>query len=138
MSIAVVTRAFRARQELGDKAKKKKQYGAAIYHYAKATKTLNRRAEKYKREDQGETVKEENLNEDAISHLQKVKAFQTDKPLYHKDGSQTKVDPTTANALLTVHGALEPHNQKKMADALEHSKAKFHRILDFTWKKVAE
>jgi hypothetical protein len=78
------------------------------------------------------------LNEDAISHLQKVKAFQTDKPLYHKDGSQTRIDPTTANALLTVHGALHPDNRKKFADALEHSQPKFHKMLDFAWKQVRE
>lgn len=78
----------------------------------------------------------EELNEDAISHLQKVKAFATDKPLYHKDGSQTKVDPTTANALLTVHGALHPDNRKKFADALEHSQPKFHKMLDFAWRQV--
>jgi len=78
------------------------------------------------------------INEDAISHLQKVKAFQTDKPLYHKDGSQTRIDPTTANALLTVHGALHPDNRKKFADALEHSQPKFHKMLDFAWKQVRE
>ena len=78
------------------------------------------------------------IQEDAISHLQKVKAFQTDKPLYHKDGSQTRIDPTTANALLTVHGALHPDNRKKFADALEHSQPKFHKMLDFAWKQVRE
>lgn len=83
----------------------------------------------------GKPLKEE-LNEDAISHLQKVKTFGTDKPLYHKDGSQTKVDPTTANALLTVHQALHPDNRKKFADALEHSKPKFHKMLSFAWAQV--
>lgn len=83
-------------------------------------------------------VKEEVIHEDAISHLQKVKAFKTNTPLYHKDGSQTKVDPTTAHALLTVHGSLHPDNQKKMADALEHSQRKFNRILDFSWKQIHE
>lgn len=78
----------------------------------------------------------ESLNEDAISHLRKVKEFHTSTPLRHKDGTQTRVDPTTANALLTVHDALHPDNQKKMSDALEHSKAKFHRMLDFAWKSV--
>lgn len=83
-----------------------------------------------------EDVIEGVLTEDAISHLKKVKEFGTDKPLYHKDGSQTRVDPTTAHALLTVHGALHPDNQKKFSDALEHSKAKFHKVLDFAWKQV--
>jgi hypothetical protein len=78
----------------------------------------------------------QNLDEGAISHLEKVKAFGADKPLYHKDGTQTKVDPQTAHALLTVHGALHPDNQKKMADAMEHSKVKFHKIVDFAWRQV--
>lgn len=82
------------------------------------------------------SVKEDVVQEDVLSHLQRVKAFQTDKPLRHKDGSQTKIDPTTANALLTVHGALHPDNQKKFSDALEHSKPKFHKMLDFAWKQV--
>jgi hypothetical protein len=78
----------------------------------------------------------EDLYEGVMSHLERVKSFQTDKPLYHHDGSQTKIDPQTANALLTVHKALHPDNQKKMADAMEHSKGKFHKIVDFAWKQV--
>lgn len=81
-------------------------------------------------------VKEEVIQEDAISHLQKVKAFATDKPLYHKDGSQTRIDPTTAHALLSVHDSLHPDNRKKFADHLEHSQTKFHKMLDFAWKQV--
>jgi len=87
----------------------------------------------YRPEEMNEAVE---LTENAISHLQKVKAFATDKPLYHKDGTQTRVDPTTANALLTVHSALHPDNRKQFADALEHSKGKFNRMLDFTWRQV--
>lgn len=82
------------------------------------------------------TVKEEVIQEGVLSHLERVKSFQTDKPLFHHDGSQTKIDPQTANALLTVHGALHPTNQKKFTDALEHSKTKFHKMVDFSWKQV--
>jgi len=78
----------------------------------------------------------EQLHEDAISHLHSVKEFQTTKPLRHKNGQQTKVDPTTAKALLTVHGALNDENKKKFSDHLEHSKEKFHKMVDFAWKQV--
>lgn len=82
------------------------------------------------------TERVDSLNEDAISHLKKVVAFKTSTPLYHKDGTQTKIDPQTANALLTVHKSLHPDNQKKFADALEYSKPQFARMLDFAWKQV--
>jgi hypothetical protein len=81
-------------------------------------------------------VTEEVVQENAISHLKKVVAFKTSTPLNHKDGTKTRIDPTTASALLTVHGALHPDNQKKFADALEHSKPHFARMLDFAWKQV--
>jgi len=71
-----------------------------------------------------------------MSHLERVKSFQTDKPLFHHDGTQTKIDPQTANALLTVHAALHPDNQKKFASSLEHSKDKFHKMVNFAWKQV--
>lgn len=77
-----------------------------------------------------------NLQEDAISHLRKVVNFETNTALKHKDGKQTKVDPTTAKALLTVHDALSKENQPKFAEHLEKSKDHFHRMVEFTWKQV--
>lgn len=74
--------------------------------------------------------------EGAIYHLHKVTQFETSAPLKHKDGTRTKVDPTTAKALLTVHAALSDDNKKKFADHLEKSKDHFHRMVDFTWKQV--
>ena len=76
------------------------------------------------------------IQEDAISHLKKVVAFKTSTPLYHKDGTQTKIDPQTANALLTVHNSMNPENQRKFADHLEHSKPKLAKMLDFAWKQI--
>jgi len=103
-------------------------------HFVKAAKTDARMKKKF---SVGvDDLREEIIQEDVISHLQKVRDFKTSKPLYHKDGSQTRIDPTTANALLTVHGALHPDNRKKFSDALEHSKGKFNRMLDFSWKNV--
>jgi len=181
ISIPLATAAMRERTKRGKEAIKKGDYRSATQHLKKATKTLDRRSEKYRREDRGEVVqegrrretreeatarfererkdfikkdkeerriaalpkkinqaplKEEELSEDAISHLQRVKEFHTNLPLKHKDGTQTQVDPTTAHALLTVHQALHPDNRKKYADALEHSKSKFHKMLDFAWSNV--
>jgi len=136
ISIPVASRAYHARQQRGLDAMNKGDYSTALPHFKKALTTMRLRSKKYEREVKVETVKEDVIQEDVISHLQKVKAFATNKPLYHKDGSQTRVDPTTANALLTVHGALHPDNRKKFADALEHSKGKFNRMLDFTWRQV--
>lgn len=94
-------------------------------------KKIERNDEKSRKE----SVKE-SLKEDAISHLQKVREFKTNEPLHHKDGSGSMIDPTTAHALLTVHGALHPDNQKKFSDALEHSHARMMRTIDFAWKQV--
>jgi hypothetical protein len=103
-------------------------------HFVKAAKTDARMKKKF---SVGvDDLREEIIQEDVISHLQKVRDFKTSKPLYHKDGSQTRLDPTTANALLTVHGALHPDNRKKFTDELEHSQPKFHKMLDFAWKSV--
>jgi len=79
---------------------------------------------------------EEVLEEDAISHLRSVKEFHTAKSLRHDDGSSTKVDPTTAHALLTVHDSLNDENKKKFSLLLKKSKPHFHKMLDFTWKSV--
>jgi len=136
ISIPVATRAHNKRQNQGAAAVKKGDYTAALPLLKKAFATHRLRSKKYEREDKGETVKEEVIQEDAISHLQKVKAFKTSEPLRHKDGSQTKVDPTTAHALLTVYHGLHADNRKKYIDSLEHSQPKFHKVLDFAWKQV--
>jgi hypothetical protein len=141
ISTELSTRAYHARQKRGREALKQKDYKGATSHFRKAMRTVDLRAKKYKKEHMGGLVRESDLqersiNEDVISHLQKVKAFQTSAPLKHKDGSQTKVDPTTASMLLKVHGALHPDNQKKFTDHLEHSKPKFSKMLDFGWRNI--
>lgn len=136
ISIPKASQAYHARQQQGLDAMNKGHYGAALPHFKKALDTMRHRSKKYEREDKGETVKESVIAEDAISHLQRVRSFKTSQPLNHKDGTKTKVDPTTANALLTVHAALHPDNKQKFADSLEHSQPKFHKMLDFAWKSV--
>jgi len=83
----------------------------------------------------------QNLDEEAAEHgviqrLRNIKDFHAIKHITHADGSTTHVDPTTAHALLTVHDALHPDNQKKFADHLGHSAIKFNRMVDFAWKSV--
>lgn len=138
ISIPKASQAYHARQQQGLDAMNKGHYGAALPHFKKALDTMRHRSKKYEREDKGETVKESVIAEDAISHLQRVRSFKTSQPLNHKDGTKTKVDPTTANALLTVHAALHPDNKQKFADSLEHSQGKFNRMCDFSWKQVHE
>lgn len=99
-------------------------------------KNRKQRWSAYKASTPKADLQKEELNEDAISHLTRVKNFETNTSLRHKDGSQTKVDPTTATMLLKVHGALQPDNQQKFAHHLEHSKQQFNKMLDFGWRQV--
>lgn len=74
--------------------------------------------------------------EGVIARLRNIRDFHSIKHVRHADGTKTHVDPTTAHALLTVHDALKPEHQEKFAQHLEHSKPKFHKMLDFTWTQV--
>lgn len=76
------------------------------------------------------------VNENVIEQLRSIKQFHALKHIKHDDGSKTHVDPTTAHALLTVHDALKPEHQVKFVQHLQHSKPKFHKMLDFAWKQV--
>lgn len=78
----------------------------------------------------------ESLHEGVIDRLKHIRDFHAVNHIEHDDRTRTRVDPTTANALLTVHAALKPEHQEKFAQHLQHSKAKFHKMLDFTWKQV--
>ena len=84
------------------------------------------------------SMKEESVevNEDVMSHLHKVMIEVTDTPLWFQDGTSVKVDPTTAQALLTVHEALDSQNQLKFARLVGQSHDQFSKMLDFSWKHV--
>jgi len=136
ISIPVAKKAYHARQNLGIKAMNKGDYKTALPQFHKALKTQRLLSKKYERDDKGETVKEAVIQEDAISHLQKAQLGHIDKPLYHKDGSQTHTDPTTAKALLMVHKDLTTSNQKAFADCLETSSREFTRMKKFAWDQL--
>jgi hypothetical protein len=103
----------------------------AHYHHSQGTDPQDA-ARKYV------TSHSEHLNEDhdPIGVLRGIRDGHAMEHVKHHDGTKTRVDHVTAHALLTVHDALSPDNQKKMSDAIGHSKAKFHRIVDFAWKQV--
>ena len=79
---------------------------------------------------------EEAAEHGVIQRLRNIKDFHAIKHITHADGTKTHVDPTTAHALLTVHDALKPEHQAKFVQHLEHSKPKFHKMLDFAWSSV--
>jgi hypothetical protein len=72
----------------------------------------------------------------AIPHLQRITKFETNEPMRHKDTQRSRVDPTTAKALLTVHDSLSDKNKKTFVDHLEHSREKFNKMVDFAWSQV--
>ncbi len=76
------------------------------------------------------------LKESVIDQLKHIKDFHAMSHITHADKTRTHVDPTTASVLLKVHDALHPDNREKFAAHLEHSKPKFHKMLDFAWKQV--
>jgi hypothetical protein len=78
---------------------------------------------------------EETIEENAMDSLKKIVSRQTAETIRLADGSRLKVDMTTANALLGVHGALNIHNQKKMADTLNSNKAGFAKMSKFAFKQ---
>lgn len=75
------------------------------------------------------------LEENAMDSLKKIVSRQTAETIRLADGSRLQVDMTTANALLGVHGALNIHNQKKMADTLNSNKAGFAKMAKFAFKQ---
>lgn len=98
-----------------------------------ATKNLQ---SEYVPED-GEVLGEEKeaLEENAMDTLKKIVSRSTAETIRLADGSRMKVDLTTASALLGVHGALNIHNQKKMAEILSSNKAGFAKMSKFAFKQ---
>ena len=78
---------------------------------------------------------EEELDENAFDTLKKIVARKQAQTIRLEDGSSMAVDMTTANALLAVHGALNVHNQKKMASLLNSNKAGFAKMSKFAFKQ---
>lgn len=67
---------------------------------------------------------------DTLNSIVKKKQMQTVK---FADGTKTKVDMTTANAMVKVHDALNSQNQKKFADAINKNETMFMKMMDFAF-----
>ena len=85
-------------------------------------------AEQVIREDQ-------ELIENAIDTLKKIVTKHQASTVRLKDGDTIKVDATTANILLQVHGALNRNNQTKMAQLIAKDKAGFTKMADFAFRQ---
>lgn len=74
------------------------------------------------------------VKEDVMSHLNDIVASGTGKRIIFEDGSSTKVERQTAQAILNVHDALNEENKEKVKDMAYKSKQHFMKVVDFAWK----
>lgn len=79
---------------------------------------------------------EEVIEENVLHHLKSIVDSSQAKSIKFKDGSSSKVDVQTANAILKVHGALNDDNKQKVSDMAHKSKSHFKKVADFAWKHV--
>ena len=82
-------------------------------------------------------IKEEvELEEGVLDTVKKIVDSKQEQTVRFKNGKSIKVDPKTANALLTVHKALKPANAKKFAATLEKGERNFMSMVDFAMSNV--
>ena len=97
----------------------------------------------YKKRDDGSYTlnteelirQDQELVENAIDDLKKIATKAQAGTVKLKDGSRVKVDMTTANIVLSVHGALNKNNQVKFAQILAQDKAGFSKMSGFALKQ---
>tara|TARA_R110000824_G_scaffold49838_26_gene139742 strand:+ start:2978 stop:3586 length:609 start_codon:yes stop_codon:yes gene_type:complete len=77
----------------------------------------------------------EELLENVMDSLKKIVMKKTASGVRFDDGGRVKIDTTTASAILGVHGALNPMNQKKMAELLSKNSASFQKMAKFSFKQ---
>lgn len=76
------------------------------------------------------------LDEHLIKHLNDI-TMNGSKRIKFKDGSSTKVDSSTAHAMLKVHSGLNEANQSKYVDMAYKNRDNFKKAADFAWKNVS-
>jgi predicted nucleic acid-binding Zn-ribbon protein len=79
--------------------------------------------------------KDQELVENAMDTLKKIVTQHQASTIRFKDGNALKVDATTANILLQVHGALNKNNQVKLAQTISKDKAGFSKMADFAFRQ---
>lgn len=78
-------------------------------------------------------MKEETLHEDVIGDLKKIVQSKSMKRIKLKDGTQPRVDLTTASALTQVYDKLNDANKKKFADMMTKDETNFMKAIDFAF-----
>ena len=68
---------------------------------------------------------------DALQDIVKSKSA---KKVKFANGKSTRIDMTTANAMLNLHKKLNPQNKKKMEDSIEKSPEMLMRLMDVAFK----
>jgi len=76
---------------------------------------------------------EEVVTEAVIDDLRKIVKSKSIKRIKLGDGTQPRVDLTTASALVQVHDKLNSANAKKFADALGKNENMFMKMVDFAF-----
>ena len=71
-----------------------------------------------------------------VTQLQDIIDQKSFKAVKTSDGKQTKVDMTTANAMLTVYKALNKQNQKRVDELMTKDKMGLLKFVDFAWNNV--
>jgi hypothetical protein len=74
------------------------------------------------------------LEEHVMDHLADIVKNKQAKKVKFQDGSTMRVDTTTANAILKVHGALNHENKQKVSDMVHKGKSHFQKVADFAMK----
>jgi hypothetical protein len=74
------------------------------------------------------------LEEHVMDHLTDIVKNKQAKKVKFQDGSTMRVDATTANAILKVHGALNHENKQKVSDMVHKGKSHFMKVADFAMK----
>jgi len=78
-------------------------------------------------------MQEETLNEDLIDDLKKIVKTKSIKRVKLGDGTQTRVDLTTASALTQVYDKLNDANKKKFAAMMSKDETNFMKAIDFAF-----
>ena len=73
------------------------------------------------------------LEEAVIDDLRNIVKSKAMKRIKLDDGTQTRVDLTTASALVSVYDQLNGANKKKFADALAKNENMFMKMIDFAF-----
>ena len=77
------------------------------------------------------------IQENVLNDLQTIVGRNQMGSVNFQDGKSMKVDLTTASTILSVQGALNKNNQKKMAEALSKNAAGFMKMAKFALKQQA-